>query len=133
MEFRQIDSVTFETRFDDLNEMGKIAEEGITFFNYTFAELVKDVNCNWDTHQITFILRGDSYSTDEINVRIDGTKNSVMWQEKDYKIVWKKTMRAESYHCAGSEEQLRKQYKDHEAVMCNIDTGKYEIDQIIAI
>ena len=132
MNFEQINGTTFKTRFSGLDDMGKVAMEGISFFNNTFDVLVKEANCEWDEHKVTFILREESYSAEDVEVRLRGSKNSVEWQERGYKILWKKANTAESYHTASSVEELKRQYKNSVACMCNHKEGKYEIESIIA-
>ena len=130
MNFEQINKTTFKTHFSGLDDMGKVAMEGISFFNNTFDVLVKEANCEWDEHKITFVLREESYSAENVEIRIRGSKNSVEWIDRTFKISWKKTVTAESFHTANSEQELREQYKDSVACVCNREDGEFEIDKI---
>ena len=133
MDFEQIDSITFTAYFEDFDDMAKVATKGISFFNNTFDVLVKEANCEWDTHKVTFILRSHSYSISNVENRMKGTGNSVEWKNREFKILWKKIKKAESYHTANSEQELREQYKDSIACLCNHQDEEFKIDRIISV
>ena len=60
-----------------------------------------------------------------------GSANYVAWKVQLYKILWKRKGVAESYHSATSVEELKKDYKDKVAFLCNEKDSDWEMDKIV--
>ena len=130
MQFRQVSDTEFTTHFSNVSDMGENSSEGIRFFNQYYETLVKHISVNWDEKTITFTVLDRDRKTQDVEDRMRGTEHSILWTQKSYVITWKKEDTAKSFHSATTEKELREQYKDSVAYLCNYEKGEYEIDRI---
>ena len=122
----------FTVGFNSLNEMGEVQVEAIRFINECFNVCVRKVRVDLPAYRMQLTLETPNRSLSEIQDSVRGrTDFKVVWKQKDYKMIWKRKQVAESYHSANSIEELKEQYSDRVASLCNMEyEGEWVIDKV---
>lgn len=128
----EISSTELAVTYRYISEMGKVQEDVVRFINDCFNTCVRKITVDLNDCRIYFIFDNPHWSLGQMQDAMRGrTDFEVVWNKKDYKILWKRKQTASSYHGTTTLDELREYHRSHPASLMEVSDPTWEIDEII--